>query len=45
MITISILWALIICLSIMNPESPNNHRIGSAVKMLYRNFNNHRHTR
>jgi hypothetical protein len=29
----------------MNPESPNNHRIGSAIKMLCRNFNNHRHTR
>jgi hypothetical protein len=90
MITTSILWALIICLFIMNPaepaerraapsteaspgagsrdskglgrpassmnwlpsgrgypwaESPNNHRIGSAIKMLGRNFNNHRHTR
>ena len=45
MITMSILWALIICLFIMNSESPNNHRIGSAIKMLCRNFNNHRHTR
>jgi hypothetical protein len=45
MITMSILWALIICLFIMNPESPNNHRIGSLVKMLCRNFNNHRHTK
>jgi hypothetical protein len=45
MIPMSILWALIICLFIMNPESPNNHRIGSATKMLRRNFNNQRHTR
>ena len=45
MITMSILWALIICLFIMNPESPNNHRIGSAIKILCRNFNNHRHIR
>jgi hypothetical protein len=90
MITMSILWALIICLFIMNPaelaerraapsteassgagsrgskglgrpassmnwlpsgrgypraESPNNQRIGSAIKMLCRNFNNHRHTK
>ena len=32
MITMSILWALIICLFIMNSESPNNHRIGSLVR-------------
>jgi hypothetical protein len=90
MITISILWALVICLFTINPaepaerraapsteassgarsreskglgrpassmnwlpsgrgypraESPNNHRIGSLVKMVCRNFNNHRHTK
>ena len=45
MIPMSILWALIICLFIMNPESPNTHRIGSLVKMVCRNFSNHRHTK
>ena len=45
MITMSIVWALIICLFIMNPESPSNHRTGSLVKMIGRNFNNHRHTK
>jgi len=45
MITMSILWALIIRLFIMNPESPNNPGIGSVVKMVCRNFNNHWHTK
>jgi hypothetical protein len=42
MITISILWALIICLFIMNPESLNNHRIGSATNSLSPFFMNSR---
>ena len=45
MIMMSILWALIICLFIISPELPSNHRIGSGINLLCQNLNNHRHTR
>ena len=45
MITMSIVWALIICLFIMNPDSPSDHRTCSLVKMICQNFNHHRHAK